>query len=112
MSNLQSPDIPHKAMLSRFEAIKEVHKARGSFIYETAHFIAPSEELPFYYTELTEPHLHFRPLDRNERRHIQEKKALYATIHAEKLANTLEKFNELEVLEQVAKELSKGRVLR
>lgn len=109
---LQSPDIPHKAMISRYEAIKEVHSSRGSFIFETAHFVAPNEELPFYFTEETEPYLRFRPLDREERRHIQRKKVLHATIHAKKLTETLEKFNEMEVLLEVAKELANGRVLK
>ena len=116
MSNLnniedQSPDIPHIGMVSRYEAIKAVHAKRGSFIVETCHFVSEKELLPFYVNEKTLPHLNFRPLLRNERRHIHEYKAKHAHTHAKKMVDVLEKFSEMEILEEIADDLAKGKAL-
>ena len=109
---LQSPDIPFQTMISRYEAIKAVHIKRGSFISETCHYVSPIEDLPFYFTEKTEPHLNVRPLRREERRHIHEIKKRFAKQHAEQLTMVLDKFNEMEILEGIANELAKGRILK
>ncbi len=116
MSNLnniedQSPDIPHEAMVSRYEAIKIVHNEKGSFIAETCHFVSENEPLPFYVNENTLPHLNFRPLLRAERRHIHEYKDKHANTHAKQMMEVLERFSELEMLEEIVHDLAKGKVL-
>jgi len=94
---------------TRFDLIQIEHQQRGSFIMETCHYVAPFEPLPFYVSEKSLPHLRFRPLTRQERRHIHTIKKEYAKEHATALTSVLEQFNEREILEEVAEGLANGR---